>query len=275
MSNPYDQKKVDAHVKEVANRTKEAREYFNIGENEKVIQDYACAKGLASGRMYVTQNYIGFRAALPKTIEYFPFRNIKKLEKVKMASISIQTTDGKNYDYGAFTQREEAYSILLHLWQNVPSYTIVPEDDLNPKSPRVTVNDGSMFDISLTEQRGKVDVDSARNGLRKLHQAKDMGLATLDELDRQREVVHGMHQRLEDMDVDLARNERHIRGIESIPGAIANKIVKDKSMKNRKEIVFEAREHKIEAAKKSDKEVEILYKFNNDKVCCRWLCLFF
>merc|ERR1712000_126416 len=112
--------------------------------------------------------------------------------------------------------------------------------------------------------RGKVDVASARRGVQKMYQARDMGLATLDELDRQREVIHGIDQRLENINADLDHNERHLRGIESIAGALANKATKDKT--KRKDLIFEARERQIEVVKKRDAEVDVLYKFANDKL---------
>jgi hypothetical protein len=91
-----------------------------------------------------------------------------------------------------------------------------------------------------------------------------MGVATLEELDRQREVVHGMDQRLENMTADLKHNERHLRGIESIGGAIANKATKDKTKRN--DLVFVSREEKIMQVQKRDAEVEVLFKFANDKL---------
>jgi hypothetical protein len=133
------------------------------------------------------------------------------------------------------------------------------------------VNDGTMGELPMEDeqaqamdQRGKVDKASARNGLAKMNQAKQMGLATLEELDRQREVVHGMDQRLENMSADLKHNERHLRGIESIGGAIANKATKDKTKRN--DLVYESREERIMQIQKRDAEVDVLYKFANDKL---------
>ncbi len=116
----------------------------------------------------------------------------------------------------------------------------------------------------VQEQRGKVDKESARRGVAKMNQARDMGLATLEELDRQRELVHGIDQRLENMNADMDHNERHLRGIESIGGAIANKATRDKTKHNN--LKFESREQKIEGVKKRDAEVEVLFKFANDKL---------
>ena len=218
--------------------------------------------------MYITQNYVGFRSALPKIIEKFPFRKIAKLEKVKLAAILVVLEDGTNYEFGAFTQRDECFAILQHLLDNPPSYMMVDtKKDVAPKSPRITHNDGSMAEMEMDqtqEVRGKVDTASARRGVAKMNQAIDMGNATLAELDRQRELVHGMDQRLENMNADLDHNERHLRGIETIAGALANKATKDKT--KRKDLTFESREQKIEGVKKRDAEVEVLFKFANDKL---------
>ncbi len=233
---------------------------------------YGCTRKAASGKLYITQNYVGFRAGLPKVIETFPFRKIAKIEKVKLIAILIVLEDGTQYEYGSFTQRDECFAILQHLLHNPPSYMMVDTSkDVAPKSPRITVNDGTMAELDLggeqaqaQEQRGKVDKESARRGVAKMNQARDMGLATLEELDRQRELVHGMDQRLENMNADLDHNERHLRGIESIGGALANKATKDKT--KRKDLQFESRDQKIELVKKRDAEVEVLYKFANDKL---------
>ncbi len=253
-----------------------------------MIQVYGCTrKGI--GKMYITQNHIGFYASLPKCVETFPFRKVAKIEKVKVAAILIVLEDGTNYEFGSFTQRDECYAILKHLLDNPPAYMLVDtKKDVAPKSPRISgelgsvfffffkkkkkkVNDGTMGTLPMddeqaqaTEQRGKVDKESARRGVAKMNQAKQMGVATLEELDRQREVVHGMDQRLENMTADLKHNERHLRGIESIGGAIANKATKDKT--KRKDLVFESREEKIMQVQKRDAEVEVLFKFANDKL---------
>jgi hypothetical protein len=125
-SNPYGDKKVEKHVQEIASRTDEARQFFNFNETEKVVQDYACTRKLATGRLYVTQNNVGFRSALPKMVESFPLRRVKAMEKVKLASIKMTTDDGKEYEYGGFTQRDEAFVIIQHLWQNVRSVVSLP-----------------------------------------------------------------------------------------------------------------------------------------------------
>ena len=242
-----------------------------------MVQVYGCTKKLASGKLFITQNYVGFRSAIPKVVEHFPFRKIGKIEKVKMAAIRIVMENGEEYEYGAFTQRDEAIAILLHLLDNPPSYMMVETTvDVAPKSPRITVDDGSMSTFILDEgeaeaeqqqqemSRGKVDTASARRGVQKMYQARDMGLATLDELDRQREVVHGIDQRLENINADLSHNDRHLRGIESIAGALANKATKDKTQRNA--LIYEVRERKIEMVKKRDTEVDVLYKFSNDKL---------
>jgi hypothetical protein len=210
---------------------------------------------------------------LPKVIESHPFRRIGKIDKGGALSIVIVLEDGSQLEYGAFTQRDECLAILLHLLNNPPSYMMVDTSkDVAPKSPRITVNDGTMGELNLDgdeqaqaqEVRGKVDKDAGRRGVAKMNQARDMGLATLEELDRQRELVHGMDQRLENMNADLDHNERHLRGIESIGGALANKATKDKT--KRKDLQYESREQKIEQVKKRDAEVEVLYKFANDKL---------
>jgi hypothetical protein len=181
--------------------------------------------------------------------------------------------DGTDYEYGGFTQRDEAFVVLKHLLDNPPSYMMVDTTkDVAPRSPRITVNDGTMAEYDfdgdreeqMQERRGKVDVESGRRGVQKMYQARDMGLATLDELDRQREVVHSIDQRLENINADLDHNERHLRGIESIAGALANKATKDKT--KRKDLVFESRDQRIAEVKKRDTEVDVLYKFANDKL---------
>ncbi len=104
-----------------------------------MIQVYGCSKKMASGKLYITQNYIGFRSGLPKVIESFPFRKIGKLEKVKLAAILVVLEDGAQHEFGAFTQRDECFAILQHLLNNPPSYMMVDtKKDVAPKSPRIT-----------------------------------------------------------------------------------------------------------------------------------------
>lgn len=57
------------------------------------------------------------------------------MEKAKLAAIRVRLDDGTEHEFGGFTQRDEAFAILQHLWQNVPSYMLVsdPDADVAPK----------------------------------------------------------------------------------------------------------------------------------------------
>ena len=85
-------------------------------------------------------------------VESFPFRKIGKIEKVKLAAIRVVMEGGTVYEYGGFTQRDEAFAILTHLLDNPPAYCMVETSvDVAKKSPRITVNDGTMSEYILEE----------------------------------------------------------------------------------------------------------------------------
>jgi hypothetical protein len=76
-------------------------------------------------------------------------------------------------------QRDEAFAIMHHLWQNPPSYAIVDtKSDVADKSPRITENDGTMLDLSsymgggqkqATMRDDVVDTESSRRALQKMY----------------------------------------------------------------------------------------------------------
>jgi len=63
---------------------------------------------------------------------------------------------------------------------------------------------------------------SSERGLGLLYESEKVGVATADELSRQKEQLMRTEQRLDDINSTLRNSEKHIQGIRSVFGAVRN-----------------------------------------------------
>jgi len=83
--------KIDKKADSMKKKTDEARRKFNLPDTEAVILDYHASiwKSIVyvQGRMWITQNYMGFYAPVPETTEIISFRKVINIEKEKSALV--------------------------------------------------------------------------------------------------------------------------------------------------------------------------------------------
>ena len=77
----------------------------------------------------------------------------------------------------------------------------------------------------LMEKRREIEertLDSSQRSLGLLHESEKVGVATAEELARQKDQLRGTEQRLDDINSTLKQSERHLQGIKSIFGGLRN-----------------------------------------------------
>lgn len=77
----------------------------------------------------------------------------------------------------------------------------------------------------LAERRREIEertLASSERGLGLLYESEKVGVATADELSRQKEQLMRTEQRLDDINSTLRNSEKHIQGIRSVFGAVRN-----------------------------------------------------
>ena len=89
---------------------------------------------------------------------------------------------------------------------------------------------------SLQEKKKEIERETLESSLRSLqylHESEKAGVATAEELDRQKEQLLRTEAKIDGMNVTLQRSERHIRGIRSIFGGIRNKFISNENSHSR------------------------------------------
>jgi len=77
----------------------------------------------------------------------------------------------------------------------------------------------------LAQRRREIEertLASSERGLGLLHESEKVGIATAEELSRQKEQLVKTEQKLDDMNSTLRSSEKHIQGIKSVFGSIRN-----------------------------------------------------
>jgi hypothetical protein len=146
-------------------------------------------------------------------------------------------------------QKDEFFNLVVYLWNNPPSYISLPAEPKqipggaspNPfggSSPNM--GGGRAFGggaqqsnpfgdpYQAQEQQVRVDTALARTALRTANEAKEMGAATLLELQSQAEQIDRIEGNVERIHSRLNETNTLLRGIESLPAYIGNKFKKDK-----------------------------------------------
>jgi synaptosomal-associated protein 29 len=65
-------------------------------------------------------------------------------------------------------------------------------------------------------------LDSSQRSLGLLYESEKVGVATADELSRQKDQLKNTEQRLDDINSTLKQSERHLNGIKSVFGGLRN-----------------------------------------------------
>jgi len=212
------------------NKTDLIRKTFNYPDTEYVIQDYSCALGKVTlGKIYITANFISFIASVGSTTESIPFRRVTEMKKDYTLFVNNAiaiSTSSHNYSFGTFSHRDEAFTLLTHLWKNPPMFYDPPsiEEDIN----RANKNKQQ---AELQQQQGrvsvKVDTESTKMALRLVNETRETGISTLNELSLQAEIIDNMENNLDNIHSNLDRSDKLLKGIESWGGAISNSFDKD------------------------------------------------
>eukprot|EP00357_Protocruzia_adherens_P017642 CAMPEP_0115014802 /NCGR_PEP_ID=MMETSP0216-20121206/26323_1 /TAXON_ID=223996 /ORGANISM="Protocruzia adherens, Strain Boccale" /LENGTH=438 /DNA_ID=CAMNT_0002384667 /DNA_START=1 /DNA_END=1317 /DNA_ORIENTATION=- len=102
------------------------RELFGLPAEEKVYDDFGCAlskKILLHGRLFCTEHYLcfysnimGFKTKIILALKDITFIQKKKSAWVIPNAIEIKT-DKKDYFFGSFTHRNQAYQFISSLWK--------------------------------------------------------------------------------------------------------------------------------------------------------------
>jgi len=116
--------KEEKHPKETADFHKR----FDVPRSEEVITYFSCAhkgKFLKQGKMFITQNYIGFHAQLfgkhhKKLVAFADISDIAK-EHYGMIpnAVKITTIKKKEMLFASFVHRDSAYEALIKQWSMV------------------------------------------------------------------------------------------------------------------------------------------------------------
>ncbi|KAI8969175.1 hypothetical protein BDF20DRAFT_916554 [Mycotypha africana] len=109
-------------------RNKDFHSLFEgLSDDERLIDDYGCAlqrEILAQGKMYISEDHLCFYANIFGWITnlVIDFRDIELIEKRSTAIIvpnAICITVGSTkYFFGSFISRDQAYDLLVELWNN-------------------------------------------------------------------------------------------------------------------------------------------------------------
>ncbi len=211
--------KNSAHAK-LFDKTQLVRRSFNLpaSSDERVVQDYRCTlNGATSGKLYITQLALYFFRSSDTPSLRLPFRSVATAEAAGK-TLAVESVDGTvRAVFSSFTsvgKRDEALVLARHL-STVP---FAPRERQGTRGGPEEAEEGAISEL--------VDVESGGRAAKRAEEALYSGAATLEELARQREVVAGMRDNLYRMEDDLAAANRHLRGIESVGGALANKMSK-------------------------------------------------
>lgn len=137
-------------LRKLNEHTEEFRERFNV-LNEHVLRYYSCALSLRillHGRLYVTENFIGFFSAfndvtifgLEPTTVLVPFSQIVAIRKRNTAlifpnSIEIELLNKTVYFFASFLMRDKTYDFLVSQWTANIKLPAVHSSHSTPEKP--------------------------------------------------------------------------------------------------------------------------------------------
>lgn len=245
-----------AKAEKMKKKTQEIMECFKLPETEVCVQDYRCSFRRA-GRMYITPNYVCFWG-LGNVVDVIPFRSITNIERapglIFNTGINITVEGDIVHSVGSLMRRDETFMVLQHLWKNPLSYVqLAAEQELPPETSGGsnggfggfggfgglggdgTKNTfGSPFEVGLggydqiQNQLAKADTQASKDALRIALEARDIGVSTLEDLEQQAKIIDNIENDIEQINANLDRGDRYIRGIETFGGAMKNALTNAK-----------------------------------------------
>merc|ERR1719341_2483661 len=119
---------------------------------------------------------------------------------------------------------------LLPGSQGQPNMPAKPSSQANNSFNQQQAKNSQNHDLEkqrqlLIERRQELEertLASSERGLGLLYESEKVGVATADELSRQKEQLMRTEQRLDDINSTLRNSEKHIQGIRSVFGAVRN-----------------------------------------------------
>ncbi|EAL73248.1 GRAM domain-containing protein [Dictyostelium discoideum AX4] len=248
-------------------KTELVRRTFNYPETENVIQDYSCALNKVTlGKMYITENFLSFIASIGSTTETIPLRKILEMKKDTTLfvnnAITFKTAE-QLVSFGTFSHRDEAFTLIYHLWKCPPFI-------YNPNSVDKDLDEKNLFRGAGQQKQkqlsSRVDTQSTKLALKLATETKETGIATLNELSYQAEVIDGIEAKMDNIHANLDRSDRLLKGIESVGGALSNHFSKDTTNGPRKEFAPLDRSLQVRPRDEPPIEIDILEKLANDSL---------
>ena len=198
----------DKHVK-LEQKTALIRDQFNLPVSllERVVQDYRSSLDGHGGKSYVTPQHLFHSSGVKVSLA-----RVERVERVGSRSVELSECEGgPRHVVAGFTssgKRDELWALLEHFVEH-------------PLSLRSAVR-AEAETHAVVDSR--VDTEAGVRAQRKAYGALESGIETLGELERQKEAVRQMEAGLDQMESDLAAANRHLRGIESVGGSLANRL---------------------------------------------------
>lgn len=116
-----------------------------------------------------------------------------------------------------------------------------------------------------------VDTQTSARALQRTHEAMATGTATLEEMQRQRDVLDRTERKLDQMDSNLDSANHHLRAIESVGGAFYNKVVGGPKQL----ALAEHSSARVEQVKLDEKlEIPVVHKLEDDSLHQATICFF-
>lgn len=260
-------------------KTTHFRLLFSLPSVELIVQTYHCGcwRGLPygwwQGKLAVSSNHVLFESMVGEFQVDLKMREITGVETSSSLllldnGLEIQMHGGRKFFFGTFVSRghrDEALVLIRHLVRH--PVTLVCEQDLvNEEVDAAMERERARLSLHKDKKkviREKVDVDSAQRAAATAIRTKELGQATLAELDRQRGVMEKVEKDLDRMDHNLVKAERHVRGVESVWGAFQNSVSDGPSFSQddaakKKEIAMVHTERMV--------RVPIVHKMRNDSL---------
>jgi len=135
----------------------------------------------------------------------------------------IFTNGGKN---NFFTEEVDDEEFLRHPKSGSSGYLLPHQTSSFAANPRHTAQHSlEQQKQQLAQKRKEVEertLASSERGLGLLYESEKVGVATAEELSRQKEQLLNTEQKLDDINSTLRNSEKHIQGIRSVFGSIRN-----------------------------------------------------
>eukprot|EP01105_Mastigella_eilhardi_P011014 TRINITY_DN2539_c0_g1_i2.p1 TRINITY_DN2539_c0_g1~~TRINITY_DN2539_c0_g1_i2.p1 ORF type:complete len:499 (+),score=128.22 TRINITY_DN2539_c0_g1_i2:73-1569(+) len=284
----------------MSQKTEYARREFSLPDTESVIQDYRSylRPFKPPGKLMVTQNYMLWFTHYSSSREMINFSKVKNIrldsEGIFSSGIAVELESNPvPYFFSGFMHKMEAYNLLVYLWHHPVSY--IRLDDIPDELPETTSNDvilsndpdpsqtnayldldarppsattsprpasvavagGGFEQEQITEE---VDLEASALARQRALEARQITQDTMEEISQQGEIIDDIEHDVERVHNQLDKSNRHLRGIESVHGTLANKVIPVRKSKEYGRI-----DRTIKVAEKNI--VEVIYILNKLPSC--------